>query len=153
MLRDHIRRYLGTQTIPNHLADLEERMTTMLELLNGLVTKTTEASAAQQASFLNLHNAVGKLTTNVARLEQLVRDGETSEELQAVAAQIRTNLDDMKRAADTADDGFEPVEAPTDPGAPVAEVPAEQPVVETPTDTVPVDETPTEEVQPQSRKR
>lgn len=122
-LRDRIRRYLGTDN-----PRMENTMATMLELLTGLTAKTTEASAAQQASFLNLHNAVDKLTTNVARLEQLVRDGEASEELQTLATQISENLGDMKKAADTADDGFEPVEAPPveTPGGDVP--PADQPV-------------------------
>ncbi|WP_433731036.1 hypothetical protein ACQP2Y_21655 [Actinoplanes sp. CA-051413] len=135
-------------------------MTTMLELLNGLVAKTTEASAAQQASFLNLHNAVGKLQANVARLEQLVRDGEVSEELQTLVTQVASNVEDMRKAADTADDGFEPVEEPVavEPGAEPAnpEVPAEPvpggvPADETPT--VPVEGQPVTDEAPTSRKR
>jgi hypothetical protein len=143
--RTRLRAYLGTDLLPV----LESRMTTMLELLTGLVAKTTEASAAQQASFLNLHNAMNKLTTNVARLEQLVREGEVSEELQTLVTQVSSNVEDMRKAADTADDGFEPVQdtpVVTDPGteAPPADVPAEPAPGEGP-----VDETPTVPVEGQ----
>src|ERR1051325_1394106 len=112
-LRDRIRAYLGTDTLPR----METTMTTMLELLTGLTAKTTEASAAQQASFLNLHNAVDKLTGNLARLERLPPGREASEEPHTRAAQISENLTYMKKAANPADDGFEPVEAPAEPEA------------------------------------
>ncbi len=132
---ERVRRWLGTDQIAS-LTDRfnaqEATMTTMLELLTGLVTKTTEASAAQQASFLNLHNAVDKLTANVARLEQLVANGDATEEMQTLATEIRTNLDDMKKAADTADDGFEPVETPTEPTEPGTPTEPATPVEPTP---------------------
>jgi hypothetical protein len=120
-LRTKVRAYLGTDTLPR----MESQMTTFLTLLTGLAEQQSAASAAQQASFLNLHNALGKLEQSVRDLQQAVTDGQASDEVAAVAAQISENLTAMKTAADTADDGFEPVVEPTDPGTPTEPTPGE----------------------------
>ena len=142
-LRTRLRAYLGT----DHLPRIEDRMTTFLTLLTGLAAQQQEASAAQQASFLNLHNAVDKLQQSVIDLQTAVANGEVSDEVQAAATAISENLATMKKAAETADDGFEPVEAPTEPTNPT--LPngpvdgGDVPVVTDPTDGTGVDETPT----------
>jgi ABC-type transporter Mla subunit MlaD len=127
-LREHIRTgvrsYLGTDALPR----LESTMSDWLTVLNGLVTQTSEASAAQQASFLNLHNGINRLDGQIADLQQQLADalansGTVTPEMQALADQISTSLDDMKTAADTADDGFEPVAAPVEPTTPVETAP------------------------------
>ena len=145
-LRDRIRAYLGVESLPR----LENTMTTMLELLTGLTAKTDEASAAQQASFLNLHNAVTRLEQNVRALQEQVANGDASPAVQELAGKLAENLATMKKAAETADDGFEPVEAPTepttpvDPSAPVDPTAPVEPTPETPAEpTVPGDDTPT----------
>lgn len=115
-IRDSVRDYLGTDALPR----MESTMSDWLTVLNGLVTQTSEASAAQQASFLNLHNGINRLDSQIADLRQQLADalanqGTVTPEMQALADQISTSLGDMKTAADTADDGFEPVAAPTEP--------------------------------------
>ncbi|WP_213004864.1 hypothetical protein [Paractinoplanes toevensis] len=126
-LKHRIRRYLGTHLLPH----LEDHMTTFVTLLNGLAAQQQEASAAQQASFVNLHNAIGRLDQSVRDLEQAVANGDASPEVEAKAAEISQALADMKSAADTADNGFEPVEEPPaeEPAQPEAPV---EPGTETP---------------------
>jgi hypothetical protein len=144
-LRTAVRRYLGTGTLPR----MESNMTSMLTLLQGLSAQTSEASAAQQASFLNLHNALDRLSQNVRDLQEQVANGDVSPEVQALATQLSENLTTIKKAAETADDGFEPVEVPEDgdeptvPVEPTPEVPAEPevPVVDEP---APVEDVPAE---------
>ncbi|MGX6605646.1 hypothetical protein ACWKSP_26460 [Micromonosporaceae bacterium Da 78-11] len=139
-LRTRLRAYLGTDPNPA----LEATMTTFLTLLTGLAEQQQAASAAQQASFLNLHNAVDKLTQSITDLQTAVANGDVSDEVQAAATAISENLTTMKKAAETADDGFEPVEVPTEPTDPGTGVPVDgQPVVTDPIDGTPVDETPT----------
>jgi uncharacterized phage infection (PIP) family protein YhgE len=157
-LRTRLRAYLGTDLLPL----LESQMTTMLELLTGLTNQTAEASAAQQASFLNLHNGMNRLAQQVTDLRQQLADaaansGQVTEEMQVKANEISESLADMKKAADTADNGFEPVEEPviTDPGT---EVPAnpEVPVETTPAEetlTVPVEGQPVTDEGTTSRRR
>jgi hypothetical protein len=154
-LRTRLRAYFGTDRIP-HLENLMANE--ILTLLHGLVSQSTEATAAQQASFLNLHNGLN-------RQEQAIRDltaqlaaavegnGKVTPEMQELATRLSTSLDDIKKAAQTADDGFEPVEEPA-PGtdAPAnPEVPAEVPADETPT--VPVEGQPVTDEGTTSRKR
>lgn len=132
MFRNVLRRYLGTDTLPR----LENTMGDILTLLNGLVTQTTEATAAQQASFLNLHNGLNRQEQAIrdltARLDEAVaNNGQVTPEMQELANRIQAGLTDIKTAADTADNGFEPVEVPTeDPTVPVEQ--PETPVEETP---------------------
>lgn len=136
-LRTRLRAYLGTDRIP--LLESSLMANEILTLLNGLLNQSKEASAAQQASFLNLHNAVGRLDSQVADLRnQLANSGTVTEEMQTLANDITTSLGDMKKAAETADDGFEPVEEPTDGTEPGTDMLAEPaPADETPT--VPVE--------------
>jgi hypothetical protein len=121
-LRDHVRAYLGTDRIPR----LESTMAKVIDLLNGLIAQQTAASAAQATSFSNLQNAI-------TRLEQAVRDGEASPEIQAAVNDLRGGFETLQRAADEADNGHEPVapEQPADPTQPQA---PEQPAGEAPTD-------------------
>jgi regulator of replication initiation timing len=138
--RTRVRRYLGTDVIPR----LEALMANeILTLLNGLVNQTTEASAAQQASFLNLHNgltrqeqAIRELTAQLAAAVE--GNGKVTPEMQEVATRLSESLADIKKAAQTADDGFEPVEEPTEPTDPGTEVPP----VDVPPVDVPVEPTP-----------
>lgn len=114
-LRTRIRAYLGTDT----LTRMEQTMSDWLTVLNGLVNQTTEASAAQRASFLNLHNGINSLGGQISDLQQQLADalansGTVTPQMQALADQISTSLTDMKAAADTADDGFEPVTEPSE---------------------------------------
>jgi hypothetical protein len=134
-LRDAVRHYLGTahiDTIPDRLHRMEQTMATWTTVLNGLVEQTTAASAAQATSFSNLQGAINRQTEAIADLQrQLAEAGEVTPEMQARVAEISAALDDMKKAADTADNGFEPVdEAPEQPS-------------ETPDNEVPVEEQPT----------
>ncbi len=92
-------------------------MSEILTMLHGLVAQTTEASAAQQASFVNLHNgltrqeqAIRDLTAKLA--EAVESNGKVTPEMQEIATRLQESLTDIKKAAETADDGFEPVEAP-----------------------------------------
>jgi hypothetical protein len=78
--------------------------------------------------------------------------------MQAVAEQIQTALDDVKKGAQSADDDFEPAEDPTDGGNPDqpadgGDVPTgDTPPADTPVDggdtpvETPVDDTPTGDV-------
>jgi outer membrane biosynthesis protein TonB len=156
--RSRVRAFLGLNALPR----MESTMTSMLTLLQGLSAQTSEASAAQQASFLNLHNGLDRLSQNVRDLQEQVANGDVSPEVQALATQLSENLTTIKKAAETADDGFEPVEVPgddepTDPGTPATpEVPAEPevPVVDepAPAEDVPAEpETPTENVAKRGR--
>jgi hypothetical protein len=142
-LRTRLRAYLGTDLLPL----LESQMSTVLESLQALAAQQTEASAAQQASFSNLHGAI-------QRLEQAVRNGDVSPEIQTAVDDLKRGFDTMRDTAVQADDGFEPVDAPT-PGtdAPAnPDVPAEPaPVDETPT--VPVEGQPVTDEGTTSRKR
>lgn len=141
-LRDRIRGFLGTDQIASlhrRLDAQEATMTTMLDLLNGLVSKTTEASAAQQASFLNIHNALNRQGEQITDLQRQLREalenqGEVTPEMQAKADEIAQSLADIKRGAETADDGFEPVEVPDEDGDVIAtpDVAAEQAPVANP---------------------
>jgi hypothetical protein len=149
-LRDAVRHYLGTahiDTIPDHLHRMENTMAQWIDVLNGLVAQTEAASAAQATSFSNLQGAINRQTADIAELRRLLDDaaqnaGEVTPEMQAKVTAIATALDDMKKAADTADNGFEPVETPEEPpSAPVdtpelpGDVPVDGPVVEPGTDT------------------
>ncbi|WP_250029775.1 hypothetical protein [Paractinoplanes maris] len=130
-LRSRIRAYLGTDTLPR----MEQAMATWTTVLNGLVEQTTAASAAQATSFTNLQNAITRQTTAIgdlqSQLETAVANGDSVPEgMQAKVVEISQALDDMKKAADTADNGFEPVE----------ETPAEEPVEVPGGDTSPVDQ-------------
>lgn len=102
MLRTRIRAYLG-------IDKLEETMARIIDLLNGLVAQQTAATAAQATSFSNLHNAITKL-------ENAVRDGEASPEIEAAVGQLRDGFDALQKAADDADNGHEPTAEPTDDG-------------------------------------
>jgi hypothetical protein len=147
--RDRLRAYLGTDTNPR----IEEHMANeILTLLNGLVAQTSELSATQQASVVNIHNGFERMNTSIRDLSQqladaLANDGKVTPEMQAAADQIQSALADIKKGAETADDDFEPVEAPTeptDPNVPSGPVDGgDTPVVTDPIDGTPVDETPT----------
>ncbi len=95
-MRTWIRRYLGT-------TNLEETMATVIELLNGLVAQQTAASAAQATSFSNLHSAI-------TRLEDAVRNGDASPEIQAAVNDLSAGFTALQKAADDADNGLEPAE-------------------------------------------
>ncbi len=142
-LRCAVRRYLGTDHTPaihRRLDALEAKMADFLTLLNGLAAQSEEATAAQQASFLNIHNALNRQGQQIADLQQQLADavaaqGRVTPEMQAKADEIAQSLADIKKGAETADDGFEPAEEPVEP------VPPAEPVPD-----VPGDETPTQEV-------
>lgn len=153
-LRNAIRRYLGTKQALNHISDLEERMATWLTVMNGLVEQSTAASAAQQTSFANLHNGQVRQEQQIAEFKQMLADalaknGEVTPEMQAKVDEISQTLTDMKNAADTADDGFEPVEEPTDEVPPVEQPTEEQP----PVVTEPVEGEPTVPSEGETRRR
>ncbi len=143
-----LRQLLGTDHLPRinrKLDTLELAMADFLTLLNGLAAQSSEASAAQQASFLNIHNALNRQGQQIADLQQQLADaisaqGRVTPEMQAKADQIAESLADIRRGAETADDGFEPVEEPA------TEVPAEPevPAVEEPTVEVPAEQPPAE---------
>nr|WP_221374382.1 hypothetical protein [Actinoplanes polyasparticus] len=148
-LRDRIRAYLNTDRLPR----MEQNMADWLTTLNGLVQQTTAASAAQATSFSNLQGAIGRQTADIAELRRLLEQaGEVTPEMQALAAQIGQSLDDMKKAAETADNGFEPVEeVPTDvPGDGVPPTDG-QPPVDAPVE--PVTDVPAEQAENNARRR
>lgn len=125
-LRDHIRRYLGTNILPR----MENTMNEVTDALNRLAAQTNAASAAQAASISNLQNAITQL-----------KSGALDDEQRALVNQIEYSLVKMGEDAAVADDGYEPAETPTTPEQPATpEVPAE-PVVD-----APVDETPAVDV-------
>ncbi len=129
--RTRLRRVLGTDQLPalyRRYQALEAHMSTVLESLQALAAQQTEASAAQQASFSNLHGAI-------QRLETAVREGQVSPEIEQAVADLKTGFDTMRDAANSADDGYEP--APAEPSTP--EVP-QTPGDDTPT--VPVENAP-----------
>ncbi len=116
MFRDVVRRYLGTEPIPR----MEHHMASIIEALRELAAQQTEASAAQQASFSNLQGAI-------QRLEQAVRDGQASPEVEAALTDLKAGFDTMRDAANRADDGYEPaVEEPTVPVEPAPELPVDE---------------------------
>lgn len=111
VFRARLRRYLGTDTLPR----MERTMANWLTVLNGLVEQTTAASAAQAASFSNLQGAINRQSTAIADLQKQLADAvangaDVPADMQAKVTEISQALDDMKKAADTADNGFEPVE-------------------------------------------
>ena len=123
MFRDFLRRHLGLDAIPR----MEHHMASIIESLRELAAQQTEASAAQQASFSNLQGAI-------QRLEQAVRDGQVSPEVEQAVADLKAGFDTMREAANRADDGYEPAPVePTEPQVPGDEEP-----------TVPGEETPAE---------
>lgn len=83
------------------ISSLEALMAKVSDVLTQLAAQQTEASAAQQAAFGNLNAAID-------RLEQAVRDGEVSPEIQAAADQITEGFRAMTEAADAADDRTQP---------------------------------------------
>lgn len=127
LIRKSLRGLLGTDGIQR----IEALMATeILTLLQGLAAQTTELTATQQASFVNIHNAINRqseaITDLTRRLEDaLANNGKVTPEMQEAANKVSTALADLKKAAETADDGFEPAEAPTEePAAPGDETPA-----------------------------
>lgn len=106
-LWDWLRSNLRDPHTHQQLTRLETTMATVVDALRGLAAQQTEASAAQQASFTNLQGAIG-------RLEQAVRDGEVSPEVQAAVDELTAGFEAMTTAATAADDGYEPT--PTEPG-------------------------------------
>jgi hypothetical protein len=140
-----VRRWLGTDTLQR----IEELMATeVLTLLQGLVSQTTEASAAQQASFVNIHNALNRQDTAIRDLttrlnEAIESNGRVTPEMQEAASQVSAALADLKKAAETADDGFEPAEEPTE----------EQPVDVLPGDEFPPAEVPADETRTEGNAR
>lgn len=123
-LRDRIRAYLGVDALQR----IEETMATeFLTMLQGIAAQTSELTATQQASFVNIHNAINRQTQQITDLRQQLTDalqnqGKVTPEMQAKADEIAQSLADLKKGAETADDGFEPVEEPTEP-APGDETP------------------------------
>jgi uncharacterized phage infection (PIP) family protein YhgE len=112
-MRTWLRRYLGLDT-------LEETMATWTDVLNQLVAQTTAASAAQATSFSNLQAAINRQGTEIAELRDLLANGgEVTGEMQAKVDAIAQSLIDMRTAADTADNGFEPAPDDEDPTGPV----------------------------------
>jgi soluble cytochrome b562 len=108
--RTKLRAYLGTDIgadIAHHIHNLEVLMAKVIDLLNGLVAQQTAASAAQATSFHNLQNAI-------TRLEQSVKDGDASAEVEAAVNDLRAGFDTLQQAAVDADNGYEPAETPTD---------------------------------------
>lgn len=98
-----VRQWLGT-------SNLEATMATVVEALESLAAQQAEVSAAQATSFDNLQGAV-------ERLEQAVRDGEVSPEIQSAVDELTAGFTAMKDAATAADDGVEQPTEPT-PGEP-----------------------------------
>jgi 3-oxoacyl-(acyl-carrier-protein) synthase len=114
LIRKSLRGLLGTDTI---LTRMEHTMAKVIDLLNGLVAQETAASAAQATSFHNLQSAIDNL-------QQAVRDGEVSPEIQAAVDQLSAGFTSLQQAADDADTGFEPAE-PSNPDVPAEPTPAD----------------------------
>jgi hypothetical protein len=102
----YIQDLLGTTSIRHTLTRMEIDMAKIIDSLRALAEQTNQVSAAQATSFSNLQNAV-------ARLEQAVRDGEVSPEVQAAVDELSASLTRLGDDARRADDGFEP--APVEP--------------------------------------
>jgi len=113
---------LGTTSIRHTLTRMETEMATVIESLRLLAEQTNAVSAAQATSFSNLQNAV-------SRLEQAVRDGEVSPEIQAAVDELSASLTRLGDDARRADDGFEPQE-PAEPTPDGGNEPAVSPVTE-----------------------
>jgi hypothetical protein len=112
-MRTWIRRYFG-------ITDLETHMATWLDTLHALAAQTTAASAAQVVSFTNLQNGLNRQEQQIAELRAQLRNAtEVTPEMQAKVDEISLTLADMKSAADTADNGYEP--APVEPEQPPVE--------------------------------
>ncbi|GAB7053115.1 hypothetical protein [Catenuloplanes indicus] len=128
-MRAWLRDLLGTaeilSAIQQHRQRQEITMASVIDALRALAEQTNDVSAAQATSFTNLQNAV-------ARLEQAVRDGEVSPEIQAAVDELSASLTRLGDDARRADDGFEPQpETPADPEQPAEPLPADG---ETPAD-------------------
>lgn len=105
----YIQDLLGTTSIRHTLNRMETNMATVIESLRLLAEQTNAVSAAQATSFTNLQNAV-------ARLEQAVRDGKVSPEIQAAVDDLSASLTRLGDDARRADDAVEPQpETPTEP--------------------------------------
>ncbi len=128
---------LRLRRIETQLTQQETTMATVLEALAALAAQQSATSEAQTTAFRNLQAAID-------RLEDAVRDGEVSPEVQAAVAELTAGFDAMKEAADRADDGYEPT-----PDVPAEPTP-EQPQDETPT--VPVEDVPVDENQAGRRR-
>lgn len=111
-LWDWLRSNLRDPHTTDQLNRLETAMATVIDALQALAAQQTEASAAQQSAFSNLQGAL-------TRLEEAVRNGEVSPEIQAAVDELTAGFTAMRDAANAADDGYEP--APTDPGTDTGE--------------------------------
>ncbi len=140
MLADHVRRWLGVDTLPRinrKLDALEAKMADILDVLHGIANNTTELNATQQAAALNVSNGFRKLEADVAdlkaQLAQALEDQiQVTPEIQALVDRINDGLTTVKTNIQTMDDGFEPVDTPEQPvdETPTGEVPAEEPVTD-----------------------
>lgn len=121
-LRDHLRRYLGTDNLPK-----EHTMSEITDALNRLAQQVNGVSAAQATSFHNLQVAIDEL-----------RAGKLTAEQAEIVDRIEKSLTKLGEDAQAGDDGFEPVEQPTEvPGDQTPTVPGTE---EPPTDgTTPVE--------------
>lgn len=116
-MRAWLRNLLGTAEIITVIQQLNDRMesdmATVIDALRALAEQTNAVSAAQATSFSNLQGAISKL-------QEAIRNGEVSPEVQAAVDEVTASLTRLGDDARRADDGFEPaVEPQPEPVPPV----------------------------------
>ncbi|MCG5464215.1 hypothetical protein MED01_002380 [Micromonospora sp. MED01] len=76
--------------------------------LDDVQRRIQAAREAQDASNQNVRDALTRLEAKVAELETIINDGEASPEVQAKLDELKSAADDVRTAAESADDGYEP---------------------------------------------
>ncbi|MFF0822392.1 hypothetical protein ACFYUR_18680 [Micromonospora haikouensis] len=100
-----LRRSLGITRLRKELHEQEKRiMAKFSDEMNDLRNRLNGLAEAQAASSTNLRDAIGRLETRVQELQ----DGELSEEQQAIVDGMKADVDALRDAAASADDGYEP---------------------------------------------
>ncbi|MEV1315358.1 hypothetical protein AB0J14_04655 [Micromonospora arborensis] len=74
------------------------------EEMTDLRTRLTGLADAQAASATNLRDAIARMEQRVADLQ----DGELSSEQQEIVDGIKSDVESLRTAVDSADDGYEP---------------------------------------------
>ncbi len=110
-LWDALRDRLGLDALRrqiNHIHEHDQRqenaMAKLSDELDDIARRQTAIKDAIAASATNLRTAIDKLTEQVADLS----DGELNSEQQAKVDAIKATADEIRTAAESADDGFEP---------------------------------------------
>ena len=104
----YLQRHLGIAEVRTALHRQEIRMAKISDELDDVQRRIQAAREAQDASNANVRGALVRLEAKVAELEAIINNGEADPEVQAKLDELKSAADDVRTAAESADDGYEP---------------------------------------------